>query len=392
MRKLLLLVTLLLAAPAALCAEEAPVMSLDSFSGLVRIMRNGETLEAQEGMRLLGQDVVSTEASGSAQLMLARHGFVELGGDSQLVIENLPITTYAKDLNTAFSVPRGYLRVVWKRPQTSTVWPLYVYMGATRATLGAGEFFFQQVGNSQRLCSAAGVLALQTMVVTQPTSIPPPGCAQITASGQLTLARRDPNDWLGVRTTHDVRAGEPVLVEVAAAPVLASATTAPTTQAMPAKPGYDYSLIEGSAPLATSPVAPPRPVVAEALPTTAAPEAATRFEIASAPAPTAPLAAIPALGPVPTAPMAATPPAAALAAGSWCINIASISERPGAESVASYARNFGLSAAIVPAQVKGKTWYRVQVGHYPSAAAARLAAPELMQMLSLDDVWYTRAP
>ena len=313
-RKLLIAAAFLLPlAPAAEAAEEG-LLTIDAIAGLVQVQRDGSQYSLREGDSLQAGDVLLTDTRGRATVSLARHGFIELGGNAQVAFDALPHSSYSRDLKTVFNLAKGYLRVVWKRPQSATAWPLYVVMGSTRAVLGSGEYFFQ-AGTEPRLCAAAGVLAVQTRQTPEP--VRPPACATVKADASLAISARNPDDWIAVRRAYSVRAGEPVIVEVAAAaPVAEAAPAAPlAAQLPPPKPGMDYSLLEeagqpgistsAGASARTTPLPAAAPVIVAEAPEL--PATPNRFEVASSPVTNAATAVIPDLT---AAPKATTPAAA----------------------------------------------------------------------------------
>jgi cell division septation protein DedD len=263
---------------------------------------------------------------------------------------------------------------------------------------------------------------------------------------------RDTNDWMLVRRAYSLNAGEPVIQEIST-PTPANATivpagleggTPPTLAANmpPPKPGMDYSLLGDStgpgiatssasiapAIAATSTAKPSlvaavsaaavppvsaTPIIAATLPaplaTPAAP--ASRFEVASSPdnfpAPALAAASIRPAAPPPapkrkarTVVAAATPSAAALASesaaampakrGAWRINIGSFDVPAQAQALYARVQAAGLSVRLAEKQLDGRTWTRVQVGSYPTTAAAQAAAPSVRRQLRLGPVWFAQ--
>lgn len=73
----------------------------------------------------------------------------------------------------------------------------------------------------------------------------------------------------------------------------------------------------------------------------------------------------------PVRPAAVPTPPSGPAEENWQVNLLSFTERAGAEVELKRARAQGMDARIVPALRDGRTWYRVAVGGFASAEAAR---------------------
>ncbi|MDE0854050.1 MAG: SPOR domain-containing protein, partial [Nevskia sp.] len=61
-----------------------------------------------------------------------------------------------------------------------------------------------------------------------------------------------------------------------------------------------------------------------------------------------------------------------------------------ADQHAQQLRGAGYAATVQTAQVRGQTWYRVQLRGYPSADAARAVAAELQSRFSYQGLWINR--
>lgn len=62
---------------------------------------------------------------------------------------------------------------------------------------------------------------------------------------------------------------------------------------------------------------------------------------------------------------------------SWILQAASIPQEKDAQALGKKLRSKGYKTEIKPVQVKGKTWFRVYVGPYSTATAAKEAAAKL---------------
>lgn len=382
LRLALAFATWLAVAPAG--AEDA-VLTVDTVTGGVAVERDGRSLNLRPGDALQEQDLIVTQASGRLTLRFARHGFLDVGPNTEAGVERLPFAAYAKDLKSIFSLSRGYLRVVWKHPQLSTNWPLYIYMSGHRISLTSGEFFFQHSGSEQTACTAAGQLALQAVGADGVETLRPPSCTRLVAGVPPQTTPRNPDEWISVRRGFSLTPGN----ELAQAPV-----RLPSTPPVPARPlAADAGELPG---VSTSAAAGPGPVApAPVLPTPTPAPRSGLVGVASAPAATVASQRPAATGPTPViAPPAAGPPLPVSAPASggrdWALNVASYADATAAERQAQQLRAAGYPVAVQPATVNGKSWYRVQVPGYGSQQAAKAAAQELQNKLGLKGVWVVR--
>jgi septal ring-binding cell division protein DamX len=70
--------------------------------------------------------------------------------------------------------------------------------------------------------------------------------------------------------------------------------------------------------------------------------------------------------------------------GPYAVQVAAMTDRAAATAMAERLRRQGLPAASVAATMKGKTWYRLRVGSFPSREAAARAAGLLHADMGLD--------
>lgn len=88
--------------------------------------------------------------------------------------------------------------------------------------------------------------------------------------------------------------------------------------------------------------------------------------------------AVTAESPAPPAPAATTVTATAgMPTSGWGVQAASLTDPGDAAGLSARLIRAGFKAFVSPHLVGGKTWYRVYVGPYPDAAAARSAAPKI---------------
>ena len=182
-------------------------------------------------------------------------------------------------------------------------------------------------------------------------------------------------------------------VPVAAAPPTALPTeTLPIQPAAPATPIAPekltfYDRLSGVGPAAPQPEPPPvahapQQPLATALPATGA-TSAPAAPASPAPAPgTAPPASATPSARQPAAkaapPTAAPTPAAQIkklaGKGHFAVQVGAVSERADAEAMAGRIKSQGFDAVIVMASIKGKVWYRIRAGSFPTRQSATLAA------------------
>lgn len=349
---------LLLLGAAAAGAQAAGVLTVDSVSGQASVDRLGARTELRPGDALGERDVVHVADGGNLALNFSGHGFIELGPGAELGVEKLPFATYADDLKTIFSLTRGYLRVVWKLPpMTGSDWPLYVYFGSQHAALIPGEYFFDSRPGAARACVVAGRLSVLPNAGTELQKLRPSACYRFVAGLQPERAARDPAAWIAVRHSFDI-----------------DAPTSPEAMLAANDSGPDGVTTEGE-PVALPPSPPPVPRSLPASKPALTPATGTN-----------PAAAVP----PPAAPAAQAPPAAPPGNGDWGVNVASYPVADAAQKQAQQLRSAGFTAAVQQAQVKGQTWYRVQLRGYASADAARAASGELQTRFGYQGLWVTR--
>jgi len=83
-------------------------------------------------------------------------------------------------------------------------------------------------------------------------------------------------------------------------------------------------------------------------------------------------------------------PSAAVKQGPWVINLLSSRDKGYVEQVAARARNRDVAAEVTSAEVKGRTYWRLQVTGFATASAAKAAAAPVKKTLGIKDVWIHR--
>jgi hypothetical protein len=81
----MVLFLLFLASP--LRAEENPAGSIKNLQGAVTVQRQGNTIQAQKGMKIYVKDQIMTGADGSVGMILQDNTIFSLGPGSQLALE-----------------------------------------------------------------------------------------------------------------------------------------------------------------------------------------------------------------------------------------------------------------------------------------------------------------
>ncbi|HZR35732.1 MAG TPA: SPOR domain-containing protein [Nevskia sp.] len=362
-------VAALLLGAAVSAAAAAGVLTVDNVSGHASVDRLGARSELKPGDSLNERDVIRVADGGSVSLNFSGHGFVEVGSGAELGVEKLPFASYADDLKTIFSLGRGYLRVVWKLPPLAgSEWPLYVYFGSQHAALIPGEYFFDSRPGAARACVVAGRLSVLPNAGTQLQKLRPDACYRFVAGLPPERAARDPAAWIAVRHAFDIDA-----------PTSPEAMLAANDSGDSGDSGSDSGLTTVGEPMSPPPAAPPpRPVPRPPLqPPPAAAAAPSAAPPAPAPAP-----------PGGSEPPPQTPPPPGN--GDWGVNVASYPAQDAAQKQVQQLRAAGFAAAVQQAQVKGQTWYRVQLRGYPTPDAARAASEQLQARFKYQGLWVTR--
>ena len=359
-RAYLQVAALLVLGAASAGVQAAGVLTVDNVSGQASVDRLGARAELKAGDVLSERDVVHVADGGSLALNFSGHGFLELGSGAELGVEKLPFASYADDLKTIFSLSRGYLRVVWKLPPMSgSDWPLYVYFGSQHAALIPGEYFFDSRPGAARACVVAGRLSVLPNAGTQLQKLHPSACYRFVAGLQPERAPRDQAAWIAVRHTFNI-----------------DAPTSPEAMLAANDSGSDGLTTQGEPIVPPPPRAPPAP----------RPAAPASQAAGSLPAATPPAAVAAPAAPPPAAP----PPAALPGNGDWGVNIASYPVADAAQKQAQQLHAAGFAASVQQAQVKGQTWYRVQLRGYASADAARAASAELQARFGYQGLWVNK--
>lgn len=81
---------------------------------------------------------------------------------------------------------------------------------------------------------------------------------------------------------------------------------------------------------------------------------------------------------------------AASRAGKWAVNLASLADEASARGELARIRDMGIEAEIAPAPADGRTWYRIRVSGFDSAAAAKRYARSEAAGAGFGEAWVGR--
>lgn len=359
----------LLCASLACTPAIADVLTVESLHGQVRLERNGSARELLGNEVLRSGDRLLTAPDAQLRLGFARYGFVDVGPDSDLRVERIPHAAFATDLRSVFRLHAGYARLVWKHPQISTSWPIFVYVDAQRASVTAGEYFFEHRSGRQIACVAAGQMAVTHGDTVVPMTLHPQACYRLYAGLQPQRILRESGDWVAIRGKFGI--GElPLMADAGAEATAPVAESRPTPNARPTPPAVAATK-PPLGPPSGDPMPTPRP--AQQVPAPVA---------VPVPAPVTPPQVAPA------EPVASKRPGAG--SGPWALSIASFRELDAAQQLMRRMAAAGFTAERVPVTVKGKPWHRVMVLGFDSVAEAKASAAVIEAKLQLSGAWVLR--
>lgn len=321
MKRFVALPLLLLAVLLPLAAS-AQMLRLDNLQGSAELSRGQQHPPLNRETAIVADDEIRVGAGARLSLLLGRHGILELGPGSELVVERVPFASYADDLRTVLRLRRGFLRVIWKQPPLDIQWPLFVYMDSDRASLLSGEYFFEVGPEINAICVAEGGLALAGGSRDDAQALEPDTCYRMVPGVPPQPREQQPDDWIAVRENR----------------------------------ALDRSM--WAAPAA---VRPPPPQVVEKPAAKPADRPAAVASSAKAPNPP---------------PKPDRPDARAGSAG-WTLNLASLPDRASADKELARLKKAGFPGVVQPADVKGRSWYRVQIQGLASREEAQGMAEQL---------------
>ena len=318
-------------------------------------------------------DRLLTSPDAQLRLGFARYGFVDVGPDSDVRVERIPHAAFATDLRSVFRLDAGYVRLVWKHPQISTSWPIFVYVDSQRASVTSGEYFFEHRAGRQIACVAAGQMAVTHGDDVVPMTLHPQACYRLYAGLQPQRILRESGDWVAIRGKFGI--GDlPLLAEGGAGQQPSAPAAVAAQPPVPIVPPVAAR---------SARVGPPGGEIRPA------PRATPAQEL---PQPAASKPAAPPPKPVPARPAPVSEPVEAVAAGNgpWALSIASFRELEAAQQLMQRMARAGFAAERVPVTVKGKPWHRVMMLGFDSVAEAKAAAAEIEAKLQLSGAWVLR--
>lgn len=338
---------------------------LTGVNGPVVSLRAGRSSAMHVGALLHPGDdlVVGTRAQATAGI--AGRGELAAGSGARFAVEALPGPAKPHG-PTVFTLLGGGVHILWRGTTDPTVGDprlLYVYTGTERLALQPGEYFLRHTADTAvvDLCVAAGGVTWQAIGSTRGGAVTEGKCMTTRPSGLSESAFT-----AGLRQSLSEGWALPALEPVSSGPALAAAAparlvaTAGATDVRGAKPSASGN----------------RPPAAEIAATRERSRSAELHRELTA---AAEAARRPDAGTARGAEAASVPAEASVGSSSgWAINVASSPEPEDARRQRQRLADAGYDAVVVPAQVDGQTWYRVQLTGFGSRdeALAQVASLE----------------
>lgn len=323
--------------PAAADLDTARVLHAADVFGAVNVERGGASRALRPGFLLFARDRVTLPSQGRVDFGLARHGeiaFVPAGDSSaSLVLEKLPVSSWAQDLETQLRLDAGVLRVRWLRPGEAGEWPLTLKLDRWTARPGHGETLFRRTATDISACAVSGSLQVSDGA-SERRAIAAGRCLSWRGTEPPVESALEPAGWSEIRITAPLPPRTPVAAEVhplRRAPMDRESRRQPVVAPPPSTPVPDPSpaVAEHAAAIPSPP-----PADARSVP----PRAGRASEPAEVPparadAPMEPVrAAIVESSPGAVAPVAAARPSVGAAGGSSTLQSSAGAVMPAAES------------------------------------------------------------
>lgn len=354
LRPLLLLLALCHSLPSAAAPS---LMRLERLQGSGEVVNGPSRDELVEGVELQAGDELQLAPGSRASLTLGRNGVLELGPGASIRIELLPFASFSDDLRTVLRLQGGYLRVIWKQRPWDVDWPLAIELGADRANLKTGEYYFAldaakaaSVG-AATACVAEGQIALSWNNAAGSRLLEMGACYRRHDNSLEVSAPLSEPDWVAMRLDQRIAVmASPESVAAESEPVAVNPPIAADSPAAPA-------LVVEAAPRLPA-EAPADPVESSAtyLPTPYVElEPAPEPDLAMPSETEAPTLAAPAAAQTSDQPVPVAKPAG------WAVNLASFPERAPAQKELLRLQRAGFDGAIQETRIKNRLWYRVQI-------------------------------
>ncbi|TAM11297.1 MAG: SPOR domain-containing protein [Nevskiaceae bacterium] len=358
--------------PVTQAAVQAPVVAdptlrLARLVGTAMRLREGRSTAAAEGMTLRSGDILELGPDAKAALQVGVRGILQMGGGSRLVVENQPAVDQS-DAPTIFNLQHGELHAVWAAQMS----PAYVYADNWRVTLDAGEYFVRKEAapaggaDRSRVCVADGRAVFHAIDSARNGTLVSGTCGELGGDANR-LAPFPANRQLALRNAFEL--------PEAVAPALVLSGAQATAPAAADKVAVAPVVVAQEGALAT-------PIQARPMTPSATPAPAPILKARSQDL-------TPSTVGSPTLPQSAETDAADR--GGWAINVASYDEPAAAERQRAQLTGAGYRAVVVPAQINGRTWYRVQLPGFDSREDARARIASLDSTLTRGEtLWVTR--
>lgn len=327
----------LLAASGAFAANAAkvPALQVELVQGPVQVLRLGQSLPLHAGDRVVARDVVKLGKDARLSLSLANRGVFQLMDAGEISIEQLPPAAAPAVEAGVGPIPMPVI-VNLEHGDMRLLWhpegqaqSLYVYFARRRVALMPGEYFFGQQDADTRICVVEGQAETMTIAAGQRQLIPAQACESQQDQTTRILA-----------------------LNAATWPIMRQWSAFPDQGIGDASGGPAVLQVESKA-------AKPSRVAAM---------------------------------PVPSSPAPATTNGGKNPGAGWAVNVASYSATDDARRQQQKLQASGYRTVVVPAEVDGHVWYRVQVGGFPTPTAAHAAAEALETKLGYRKPWVLQRP
>lgn len=324
------------AAPSAVpSAVNVPALQVDRVQGSVQVQRLGRQLSLHAGDRVVARDVVKLGKDARLSLSLANRGAFQLMGAGEISIEQLPPATTPAAKTRVDPIPVPVI-VNLEHGDMHVLWhpenriqSLYVYFARRRVALMPGEYFFRQQHADTQICVAEGQAETMTIAAGRRRVVTVHECES--RQGRTTrILARNAATWLSMRQQF-------------------------------AFPNQDADYADGK-------------------------PATLQMDARAAGASKNP--AVPAPAPLATAAANGNDGSGA----GWAVNVASYSAADAARQQQQQLQTSGYHAVVVPAEVDGHIWYRVQVSGFSTPAAAHETAVALQTNLGYQKLWVLQHP
>lgn len=344
-------------------ATPMPVEGL-RVSGKVDHERGGVIGRLGLNQPLQQDDVIRTTGDGRVELGLPSAARLSLGGASELLLHSAEVIAGRSDYLLRARLVTGLARAQALAPGDGPIPDLRLTAGHMRVRVRGADAWLRSDELGDAVCVVEG--AVEAQFAGEHVRIEKPGeCLRLSAGAREHTVEVLPPKAMAVRLAMTSLVGG-----MAAIPGVFVAPEPPPPEFPPA-----IELDRGPPSVATPAE---KPALPPATQDPAAINEALAFErqtqaVPSAPAPEPVLRVAPEPAPAPEPVLRV---ATSMDSG-WTLVVASVDSREAADAKVQDLRTQGIEAAVYPAQIKGRTTYRVGVGRHTSADEARGAMPGL---------------